>query len=338
MAFTYVQQSNVSTTGTGTVFSAPAVTTTAGNHLFVHLMWSATAATTASVTDTAGNTYIPVSASMSSGGANSQWFYCLNALGHASNVITQTLSVGRAYRSVRVMEFSGTSPVFEQLVNAKSTTGTTLTSGAFNTAAAGLVLVGQSNFNGETVGSFSANYTSLPVTFSYSKEGYRITTGPLTGETITYTGNASTNRTMDILTLVEGGGEASGVLDSTLADAILSASGEITHTGAFSASLGNALMSSVGSASSSPSGSFSTSLNNATMAAIGQLLDAGEFSSSLAGATASFMGNVAQPNTGAFSAALAGVVMNAYGYEGEVPPPAANRRYRPRILRRHFTN
>lgn len=207
MAFSYVQQANANNTASATTLAAPAVATAAGNHLFVHLRWE-TADTPVSVSDSAGNSYTVVTASKTTNGAHSQWFYCLNALGSGSNVATATWTAAQAYRSIRLMEFSGTSPVFEQLVNTTSAaTGTTLASNAFSTASAGLVLIGASTFSSDTSASYSAGYTGLTGTFNYSKEAYRITTGALTGEVVTYTGtNSNTTRTMDILTLTEGGG------------------------------------------------------------------------------------------------------------------------------------
>jgi hypothetical protein len=207
MAFSYVQQSNANNTASATTLAAPSVATTVGNHLFAHVRWE-TGDTPVSVSDSAGNSYVALTASKTTNGAHSQWFYCLNALGSAANVVTATWTAAQAYRSIRLMEFSGTSPVFEQLVSTQAAAGSTvMVSGSFNTAAAGLILVGVATYSSDTSASYSAGYTGLTSTFSYSKEAYRISTGALTGEAVTYTGtNSATTRTMDILTLTEGGG------------------------------------------------------------------------------------------------------------------------------------
>lgn len=211
MAFAFVQQVTANNTASGTSLASAAAATTAGNHLFVHLRWE-TADTTVTVTDSAGNTYTALTASKSGQGAHSQWFYCLNALGSASNVITVTWAAAQGYRSLRLMEFSATSPSIEQLVSTVQASGTTsFSSSAFNTAGAGLVLVGLSQYNGETSINFGATYTALANAFNYSKEAYQITTGALTNEVVTYTGSTTTTRAMDVLTLTEGGGGGTNV-------------------------------------------------------------------------------------------------------------------------------
>lgn len=131
-------------------------------------------------------------------------------------------------------------------------------------------------------------------------------------------------------------GDADGSLSSSLGDASMSASGAAVNAGTFSATLSGAVLSSSGSASLSPSGSFSTSLSGVSFSATGALLVAGSMSATLEGAQSVFSGNVAAPATGALAASLDGASMNAYGYEGAAPMQAPNRRYRPRILRRHF--
>lgn len=129
----------------------------------------------------------------------------------------------------------------------------------------------------------------------------------------------------------------SGALNATLAGAVLSASGSPVNTGQFSTALGNASMSGSGAASSQPSGSFSASLSSVSFSATGALLASGSLSAVMDGAQASMVGNVAQAASGTLTSTLAGAAMNAYGYEGAAPP-VATKRYRPRILRRHFTN
>lgn len=134
--------------------------------------------------------------------------------------------------------------------------------------------------------------------------------------------------------LAAASGDPSGTIAATLAGAILSASGALVNAGSFSSTLLDATMSASGSASDAPSGSFSTSLSGVSFSATGSVLNAGTLSSALAGATSSFAGNVSQSVTGTFGATLDGATMSAY----EAAPLQANRRYRPRILRRHFTN
>ena len=200
------------------------------------------------VTDTAGNTYTPLPIASTTTGAYGQWFYCLNAAGNAANVTTAAWSPSMAFRSLRVLEFSATSPVFEQQVSASNpSNSTTVASPSFSTAGAGLVLVGVSQFNAETGINFGANYTALANAFNYSKEAYRITTGALAGEVVTYTGGASSTRSIKVVTFAEGGGAGvTGNADITLGGLSVSSSGAVSVKGNASVILGGLSLAAAG--------------------------------------------------------------------------------------------
>lgn len=76
---------------TGTV-SASAVNTATGDFIVVGVR--ADTATSYAVSDTALNTYVPLTQYLSAYGARLQWFYVLSATANASNVITVTASGG----------------------------------------------------------------------------------------------------------------------------------------------------------------------------------------------------------------------------------------------------
>lgn len=146
-----------------------------------------------------------------------------------------------------------------------------------------------------------------------------------------------------MLAAVGGGGDATGILTSTLANAIMAASGITLNAGAFASTLDNATMTASGSASASPSGAlastladttmsasgsttdvgtFATTLSGATMAAAGMITNSGAFAAQLAGASMAAAGSVAPNITGTFSSTLDDATMAAYGYNG-VPPVLA---------------
>jgi len=91
---------------------SPALSTTSGNSLLVGCASQEgdyVGTTIDSVTDTAGNTFIPLTM-QGSGGAGAQiirWFYCHNITGNAANVATGTWSAATRYRHIIQIEFSG---------------------------------------------------------------------------------------------------------------------------------------------------------------------------------------------------------------------------------------
>lgn len=206
MAFAYVSETNAVNSASGTTLSTPSYANTAGNHLFVHVVYSATGTTTATVMDTAGNTFTPLSrVQADTQPLWGQWFYCLNATGNAANVFTVTLGAARSNRLIRVFEFSCAGAALDQDRTPVTTGGllsSTISDGPFNTPADGLILAGEVNWNSDTSTNFGAGYTGMSSLQPYSKQGYRVTSGALTGETTTYTGAVSTYRGLAVASFI----------------------------------------------------------------------------------------------------------------------------------------
>lgn len=195
MAWSFVGDSNAANSASGTTLSTTATANAAGNHLFVFVVYSATGTTTTTISDTAGNTFTPLTQFQAvSQLLWGQWFYCLNAKGNAANVVTMSLGAARSNRIIRVLEFSSPSAVLDQEVGPVTNTGTSISSGAFSTPRDGIVLVGEINWNSDSSTDFGTNYTALSSLQNYSKQAYRIDSGALTGEVVTFSSTISTNR------------------------------------------------------------------------------------------------------------------------------------------------
>lgn len=201
--YAYVNTTHAVNFGSGTSLALPALSLTTGNNIFVHAKWETTATVT-SIADTAGNTYTPLTRLAATGPCVSQWFYKLNATGHASNVVAVTWSASTSVIWVSSLQFSGSPATFdvEQATGTTATTSTTVTSGSFSTTAAGLILAGRSVFNSQATSSFNQGITWVdPITNNTNNMGsvgYRITTGALGPITVTETGPGAFHRALCI--------------------------------------------------------------------------------------------------------------------------------------------
>lgn len=128
--------------GAATSAQTQAQAVTAGNALFVFVGWTASGITVTSVTDTAGNTYTPLTQEASSTFAFGQMFYCLNALGNASNRVTATYS-GSTFSRVYCVQYSGvaTTSAYDEEANASSST-TSAAAGSVSVPDNGLLFAG----------------------------------------------------------------------------------------------------------------------------------------------------------------------------------------------------
>ncbi len=128
----------------GAALTTSGLNVTAGNLLVAYARWAGDA-TTATVTDSAGNTWVGISqVAWASGVGFANIFYCANCLGGSS--VTFTLNTGSAsFRGLEVAQYSGistTSPLDAHDGTATGST-TTMTSGTFTiTAPNELVFVG----------------------------------------------------------------------------------------------------------------------------------------------------------------------------------------------------
>jgi hypothetical protein len=203
--YAFVNSTHALNSASAATLALPALSLTTGNHIFVHIRWEVSATNVTSVTDTAGNTYTPLTKLVNATGPIvSQWFYKLNAAGNASNVVTVTWSVATSWRWASSMQFSSVAAATFDLEQATGTSAasTTVTSGSFSTSAAGLILAGRSVYNGQTSSRFNQGIDWVdPVTdntTNYGSVGYRITLGTLSAITVTETGNSNTNRALCI--------------------------------------------------------------------------------------------------------------------------------------------
>lgn len=133
---------------------------TTGNLLVVFVKHEG-ASTSLSISDTAGNTYTPLTyRSHSNGDLHGQIFYAKNITGNASNVIRVTCSASRSYIRIYAHQYSGadTSSPFDQ-ENWGQGSGTSLSTSNITTTFANEVLVagaGEYNIGNYTAGT---NYT-----------------------------------------------------------------------------------------------------------------------------------------------------------------------------------
>ena len=154
-------------TGSSTSIPFSALNLTAGNLLVVLIRWEGGGATdtaTATLADTAGNTYTLLDYRSTGSGEGHRMgvFYCLNALGHASNAVTATLSEARTYREGYVAQYSydGAIQLGDTGNGGSGSNQTTVTSAPALTAeAADLVLGALGHYNSAYNFTPSAEYT-----------------------------------------------------------------------------------------------------------------------------------------------------------------------------------
>ncbi len=212
-AWTYINSARNDTPSASTTFTIPATSLTTGNHIFVFVSYPISY--TCTIADTAGNTYTPLE--VGSGAAMSpygRWYYCLNAIGNASNVITLTqTSSGIAVNGALSMQFNKTGNA-AALDNSSSwfltSTSTSITGIPVNTNMSGLLVTCAAAPNPDTSVAFSG-VTGLVNPFSNDSlnrvvGAYLINTaGALTGATPAMTGTytGSQARTLCTLSITE---------------------------------------------------------------------------------------------------------------------------------------
>lgn len=195
----YVRTLTATNTASGTTLAASAFALATGESVFVWVRHE-TGSTTVSVSDTAGNTYTALSAANTSNGAYGQWFYCLNATGHASNVVTVTWAGAQSYRYSTIVVYNKASAAFDTSRTDTSAAATSITSGGFTTAAAGLVLAGHVAYNNDSSAAPSAPCFRLS-SLTYSSVSQRMTDAALSGATVTVSG-ANTTRVLALASFI----------------------------------------------------------------------------------------------------------------------------------------
>lgn len=165
--FAFVNAGGYSSTAGSTSIPLGATNVATGNLLVALFRWEGGGATdtaTATVADTAGNTYelLGYCSPGSGEGTRIGVFYCLNAAGNASNSVTATLSASREYRQGCVAQYSydGEIQLGETGVGSSGTDTTTVTSSPALTAADGDLVIGAlGHFNSAGVFTPAAAYT-----------------------------------------------------------------------------------------------------------------------------------------------------------------------------------
>jgi hypothetical protein len=114
----------------------------AGNHILLAVQHDVVASAT--VTDTAGNTYVATTEiGFTDHYAHLRWFYCLNAIGHPSNVITVNWSadVSGGGRALTALHVQSPGPAAFDIVvqSVTNTASTSIFAGPFNTAGPGFI-------------------------------------------------------------------------------------------------------------------------------------------------------------------------------------------------------
>lgn len=186
-----------------TSFTSGTFPVSAGQSIAVYVGWYTTA--TVTVTDSMGNTYTPCTAVSTTGPTKGQWFYCLNiGSSSSSNVITVTFSTASDYTTGQFILLGGGGLKQFDTTASGTATDTSVTSGSFSTAGAGIVLVGRTAYNAQSTATFSSPYTTIngfPTGYNYNSSAQNIFSAAQTGITVTETGNSSTNRALAILAL-----------------------------------------------------------------------------------------------------------------------------------------
>jgi hypothetical protein len=146
---TYVGAANGSSDSSGTSTATGAFTLTAGNHVYV---WFSREAADGSPTiaDTAGNTYTLIENVASSNG--DQWishWYCANAAGNASNVVTVS-HASAAYRAVSARQYSGGAFTYINKQSNDTAGSASITTTAISAAGAGLTIAACKAYNSGT--------------------------------------------------------------------------------------------------------------------------------------------------------------------------------------------
>ncbi len=126
----------------GTTMDASAFVATGGNSIIVGCREANSTANTITASDTAGNTYTPLTKRTFSG-STMQVFYSLSITGNASNVVRCTLSgsTGVTYGLVIAEQYSGLVS-YDIEVGASAASGTGMSSGAFTTSTNNELIIG----------------------------------------------------------------------------------------------------------------------------------------------------------------------------------------------------
>lgn len=178
MAAAYVNNGDGFNTASGGSIATAATSHTTGN-LLVCCVRHEGATTTISISDTAGNTWTPLTKVTHPGGdMHLQLFYVLNCTGNASNVVTATFGANRTFRGIQVQQFSGLN-TYDEEDSGTTTAGTSVTAGTVNIDGAGVVVNGIALYGGLLTWSASTGYTLVQNSADTQRMGmsYELETG-----------------------------------------------------------------------------------------------------------------------------------------------------------------
>ena len=152
----YVNGAGAQDDNNDTGFAIAAQNHTSGNLLVVMIKYEGGAGTTVTVSDTAGNIYTPLTRrDAAANDMHVQMFYAENVTGHASNVVTFTLTAARQFKRGVVHQYSGmaTSGAFDQENWGSGSSGTAISTGNITTTQ-----------NDEVLVAFAGEYTAQTYT------------------------------------------------------------------------------------------------------------------------------------------------------------------------------
>ncbi len=178
MAAAYVNEGHGFNSASGGSIATGATSHTTGN-LLVCCVRHEGLSTSTTISDTAGNTWVPLTeVSHPSGDMFLQLFYVLNCTGNASNVVTATFGASRTYSGIQVMQFSGLNS-YDEEDSGTTSTGTSVTSGTLNVDGAGVVVAGIAIYGGLASWSASSGYTLVQNASDTQRMGmsYELETG-----------------------------------------------------------------------------------------------------------------------------------------------------------------
>lgn len=208
-ALSYVSVATGNSDSNGTTAATGAWSLTTGNHVFVYVRWEVNSGPTITLSDTAGNTYTALTQVWASQ-VGGQWFYCLNATGNASNVVTATFSSAAAYKAVRAITLSGSTPTVALATASGVSVNSVTISSTITDGAGAMMLAGESSYNGDGSSfNFSGvgTWTNVGTSYQYAATSYLARpSGDFNTPGPTYTGGGnSLARVLMVLTLDVGG-------------------------------------------------------------------------------------------------------------------------------------
>jgi len=163
-AFVDVGLWNTDTAGHTSV-DAGAINTAVGNAIVVFTRYEDND-TTVTISDTAGNAYTELTTThvqQGTSGGRLVAHYCLDCLGHSTNVVTVSFGVSKGYIRVTAEQWSGIASLVDH--ETASSTGTSVTGAGLVATEAGALIAGTGTYNSRSyiLGGDLANNRGFPI-------------------------------------------------------------------------------------------------------------------------------------------------------------------------------